>query len=328
MKPSDKESMRIPQSVLNWLLEENNPSVRYRTLTELLDYAQDQSEVIEVKKKIIESSPVAKIFSQIDCNGEWPWSGSYDSPELGIGYLGELGLDRTNPIVDKAVCVFLSQQYPDGSFPNSYSMRKGRENARRNDESCYYALAMRGLIRLGYQDDARVQKALSFVLSEARWDGGYLCTKSYVKNGTKSCIRGSKNVLLLFAELPDLWKTDECQRLVAYFFDRNVFFKRNDHTQFVRGAPSTVYPFHYRFGILEPVYALSKMGYGSHASLSAAWEFLAEKKDETGKFILDWTVPKCAFNPEKKGSANKWVTLYAYLSMKQQENCVVVANTE
>ena len=149
--------MKIPQNVLNWLLEENNPSVRYRTLTELLDYAQDQSEVIEVKKKIIESGPVAKIFSQIDCNGDWPWSGSYDSPELGIGYLGELGLDRTIPIVDKAVCVFLSQQYPDGSFPSSYSIRKGRETARRN-----YALVMRGLIRLGYQDDARVKKGSLF----------------------------------------------------------------------------------------------------------------------------------------------------------------------
>jgi len=312
--------MKIPENVLNWLLEAKHPSVRYRTLTELLDYAPDQSQVIETKKMIVESQPVSKIFSQIHSNGAWPWLGSYASPELGIGYLGELGLDRTNPVIDKAIKAYLSRQYPDGSFPGSYSMRKGREYARRNDESCYYALTLRGLIRLGYQDDARVRKALSFVLSEARWDGGYLCTKSYVKDSTKSCIRGSKNVLLLFAERPDLWETDVCQRLVAYFLDRKVFFKRNDHTQFARGYPFTVYPFHYRFGILEPVYALSKMGYGNHASLSAAWEFLAEKQDETGKFILDWTMPKCAFNPGKKGKANKWVTLYAYLSKKQKGN--------
>jgi hypothetical protein len=223
--------MKIPENVLSWLLEENNPAVRYRTLTELLDYAQDHSKVIETQKKIIDSQPVKNIFSQIDCNGEWPWSGSYDSPELGIGYLGELWLDST-----------------------------------------------------------------------------------------KSCIRGSKNVLLLFAELPDLWETDECQKLVGYFLDRKVFFKRNDHTQFARGYPFTVYPFHYRFGILEPVYALSKMGFGKHASLSEAWDFLEEKKDETGKFMLDWTMPRCAFNPGKKGNANKWVTLYAYLSKKQVEN--------
>jgi hypothetical protein len=310
--------MKIPENVLNWLLEESNPSVRYRTLTELLNVPQDQSKIVDTRKKIVDSRPVTKIFAQIDRDGAWPWSGSYDSPELGIGYLGELGLDRTNPIVDKAVQTYLSQQYPDGSFPSSYSMRESRENARRNDASCYYALTMRGLLRLGYQDDERVKKALSFMLSEARWDGGYLCTKSYVKDSTKSCIRGSKNVLLLFAELPDLWQTDECQKLVEYFLDRNVFFKRNDHTQFARGYPATVYPFHYRFGILEPMYALSKMGYGNHASLSAAWEFLEEKHDETGKYILDWTMPKCALNPGKKGRANKWVTLYAYLAMKHR----------
>ena len=50
------------------------------------------------------------------------------------------------------------------------------------------------------------------------------------------------------------------------------------------------------------------------------WGFLAEKQDETGKFVLDWTMPKCAFNPGKKGRANKWVTLYAFLFKKQQEN--------
>jgi hypothetical protein len=33
--------MRVEQSVLDWLLEEENPSVRYRTLTELLDRESD-----------------------------------------------------------------------------------------------------------------------------------------------------------------------------------------------------------------------------------------------------------------------------------------------
>ena len=209
--------------------------------------------------KIIDSKPVAKIISQIGNDGEWPWSCSYDSPELGIGYLGELGLDRTHPTINKAVNAFLSQHYPDGSFPSSYSLRENKEMARRSDESCYYALTIRGLIKLGYKGDERVEKAISFVLSEARWDGGYLCTKSNIKDSTKSCIRGSKNVLLLFAELLDLWETDECRN----FLDRKVFLKRDNHTQFARGYPFIVYPFHYRFGILEPIYALSKMGYGT-----------------------------------------------------------------
>ena len=311
--------MEIPENVLAWLLEESDPSVRYRTLTELCDYPQDHVEVIEARDRIPDSKAVAKVLAQIRDDGEWPWSGSYDSPELGIGYLGELGLSRSHPTVNRAIDVFLSRQYGDGCLPNSYTMREGADDPQRNDQSCYYALTIRGLIRLGYQDDERVQKAIQFTLSESRWDGGYLCTKSYVKADTRSCIRGSKNVLLLFSELPGLWETQECKGLVDYFLDRKVFYHRNDHTRFVRGHPRTYFPFHYRFGILEPLYALSKMGYGNHAALTEAWGFLDEKNDGSGRFILDWRMPRCSFNPGKKGQANKWVTLYVCLAAKHRD---------
>jgi len=310
--------MEIPKDVLNWLLEKSNPSVRYRTLTELLDYSADRVEVVEVKQKIPDSKPIVKILSQIDEHSEWPWIGSYDAPEYGIGYLGELGLDRSHAKAHQAIEIYLSKQYADGSFPSSYSARKDPENSQKNDNSCYYALTILGLIRMGYRDEESVKKALNFTLSETRWDGGYLCTKSYVKSGTKSCIRGSKNILLLFSELPALWETPACQNLVNYFLERKVFYKRSNPTQFVQGYPQTYFPFHYRFGVLEPLYALSKMGYGDHAAVRDAWSFLNEKKDETGRYRLDWTLPQCAFSPGKKGQANKWVTLYAYLALKHK----------
>jgi hypothetical protein len=311
--------MDIPENVLNWLLESSNPSVRYRTLTELLDHSSDDADVLEIKGQIPDSKTALKILSQINDNGEWPWTGSYDSPELGISYLGELGLDRTLTTVNKAINVFLSKQNEDGGFINSYTLRGNAGNPESNDQSCYYTLTIRGLIKLGYKNDESVKKAVAFTLSKSRWDGGYLCTKSYVKPNTKSCIRGSKNVLLLFAELPQLWNTKGCKGLVDYFLDRKIFYKREDHSQFVRGYPQTYFPFHYRSGVLEPLYALSKMGYGNHAALKDAWKFLDEKKDEYGKFILDWTMPKCSFNPGKRKNANKWVTLYAFLAMKHRQ---------
>ncbi len=274
----------------------------------------------EVKKKIPDSKPVGKILAQINSNGEWPWISSYDAPEYGISYLGELGLDQSCAMANRAIDVFLSKQYSDGSFPSSYSIRKNPDNPQKNDNSCYYALTILGLIRLGYQDDARVQKAIEFTLYQARWDGGYLCTKSYVKDHTKSCIRGSKNILLLFSELPALWDTKEYKGLIGYFLDRKVFYKRNQPDQFVQGYPQMYFPFHYRFGLLEPLYALSKMGYGNHAALAEAWRILAEKKDEFGIYILDWTMPNCSFNPGKKGKANKWVTMYAYLAIKYKKS--------
>ena len=42
----------MQQSVIDWLLEENNPSVRYRTLTELLDRKPDDAQAQEAKAQI------------------------------------------------------------------------------------------------------------------------------------------------------------------------------------------------------------------------------------------------------------------------------------
>jgi hypothetical protein len=312
--------MDIPESVISWLLQDNNPSVKARTLTELLGQDETCADVVQAKERIPSSKTVAKVLAPIRSDGEWPRKGPSDNcPEMGFSYLGELGLDKTHPIVHAAVEVFLSNQYEDGSFLDSYSTREGHYYPRANDSSCYYALTIRGLLRLGYGTDPRVRKAIDYCLSQSRFDGGWLCTKSYVKKTTKSCIRGSKNVLLLFSELPEVWHTTQCQRLVDYFLDRRIFHKRSDPAQYVTGEPRTLFPFDYRLGLLEPLYAFSKMGYANHPALAEAWRLLDQKRDETGRYILDWKMPRCSFNPGEKGLANPWVTLYAYLAMKYRE---------
>jgi hypothetical protein len=312
--------MVIPENVISWLLQDDNPSVKARTLTELLGQAETCPDVVQARERIQTSKTVAKVLAPIHPDGVWPRIGPSDNcPECGISYLGELGLKNTHPTVQCAIEVFLSGQYEDGSFLDSYTTRENYYNPKPNYSSCYYALTIRGLLQLGYHADPRVRKAIDFCLTQARFDGGYLCSKSYVKDTTKSCIRGSKNVLLLFSELPEVWHTSQCQHLVEYFLDRKVFYKRSDPTQFVTDQPAAIFPFHYRYGLLEPLYALSKMGYGNHPALTQAWQLLSQKRDEQGRYILDWKLPKCDFDPGKRGMANPWITLYAYLALKYQE---------
>jgi hypothetical protein len=56
------------------------------------------------------------------------------------------------------VKAFLAQQYPDSSFPSSYSMRKDKENTKRNNKSCYYALIIWRLLRSGYHRQMAKEK--------------------------------------------------------------------------------------------------------------------------------------------------------------------------
>jgi len=67
--------MEIPQSCLDWLLEPENPSVRYRTLVELLGVPKDDPEVQHAQAAIPGSKPVQKIFSKMHLDGYWLYRG-------------------------------------------------------------------------------------------------------------------------------------------------------------------------------------------------------------------------------------------------------------
>ena len=59
-------------SVINWLLEENEPSIRYKALTELLDYPSDHEDVISAKENVANSKNVERIFARCDNRGLFP----------------------------------------------------------------------------------------------------------------------------------------------------------------------------------------------------------------------------------------------------------------
>jgi len=52
----DNQKTHLKADVIDWLLEESNPSVRYFALTELLNKPIEDTEVVEAKKAIMENS--------------------------------------------------------------------------------------------------------------------------------------------------------------------------------------------------------------------------------------------------------------------------------
>jgi len=59
----------IKDDILDWPLEEKDPSSRYFTLKHLLDKDENEKELIDAKRSIIESSYVTKILSKQDESG-------------------------------------------------------------------------------------------------------------------------------------------------------------------------------------------------------------------------------------------------------------------
>ena len=67
-----KKAARRPNSkIIDWLLEENNPSVRYFSLRDLLDRSVRSIEVQNAKKEIMTKGVVPKILSSQNAEGYW-----------------------------------------------------------------------------------------------------------------------------------------------------------------------------------------------------------------------------------------------------------------
>jgi len=302
--------------VLDWLLEPGDPSVRYRTLTELME--RKDSEVEEAKRAIPDSEPVRKLKEKMHPDGYWLQKdykgrtvgreaeyGSFATTHFCLSYCAELGLDRNQPFVDQAASRYLGLQKDDGDWYEHLS--------------CLYGYNIRTFIMLGYREDERVQRAIDLMLRTVRADGGYLCDMHEKAKGKppKSCVRGAVKALLAFAELPEYYNHERCLQLVEYFLGRNGIFRNHDHAHYVnRDMERDSFPIIWRSNVWEILYALSKMGCGRDERLADAWELMRSRRNASGRYVLDWTPAQCPWRVGKRGEPNKWITLYCMLAEK------------
>ena len=313
----------VSEGVRKWLLESENPSVKYRTLIELLGRSPNDREVMECKREIADSVPVRDILKKMHPDGYWLQKnprtgkvlgegteyGAFGTTHYCLSYLAELGMDRTNSQVAKAADRYLNLQKMDGDFRHHYS--------------CLLGLNIRTFIMLGYRSDSRVQRSIDLLLRTERTDGGYLCDwheGKYKTKPVKSCIRGGVKVLLAFSYLPEYWKHDRIRKLVDYFLLRGGIFMSTNLKELVnKDMERNSFPITWRANKFEVLLALSEMGYGKDSRLGRAWNFMDAKADENGRYVLDWTPEQSPWKAGKRNQPNKWITFYAYLAHKFKE---------
>jgi hypothetical protein len=317
---SEMAMSRIPEDVLDWLLEPSNPSIRYRTLVEIQGHTQSNSEVQQAYTEILNWKPVQSIKRAMQPDGFWQVKvdngktvgegteyRTFNTTHWVLGYLAEYGLTRDEDFIELAANRYLDLQKSDGDFWGHFS--------------CLYGLNLHTLAKLGFGSDPRIQKTLELVFSSVRHDNGYLCDvhagKKRKGKPVKSCYRGSQKAIFGLGEYPSTWNQPSVRKLVDYFLNRQVLFKTTKPDELVvKNAGALVFPFTYREGLIDALYPLLKMGYMNHHNMQRAWELLESKRTPENKFPLEWTPVNKYLNPGKIGEPNKWTTFYAYLLYK------------
>ena len=113
-----------------WLLEKDNPLVRYFTLTDILGKLEDDSEVREAKDETMEVGVVPKILAKQSNEGyrETPrdfYTPKYKGTVWSLIFLAELGADGKDERIRKAREFILNNSQDPESGGFAYARRKG-----------------------------------------------------------------------------------------------------------------------------------------------------------------------------------------------------------
>ncbi len=319
---------------LNWLLEKDNPSVRYFALRELLDRPDEDRETQAARRAIMRSEPVQKILAAQEADGYWVkpghgYSPKYQATAWQILFLAELGADGRNRQVRRG-CEYLLQHAPADH---------GGMSAAANAAPSYAIHCLNGnliwaLITLGYRDDERVMRAVDWLTGAITGDGferwyasgttgpGFRC----VANGGQPCAWGAVKGLRALAGLPAEHRSARALKATAaaaeFLLEHDLAKAAYPYTGRISGEWFKFgFPLSYTSDVLEALLALAEAGYGRDPRLQNAVQLVISKRSADGRWAMKHSLNgKMWADIEAKGRPSKWVTLRALRVLRMTNN--------
>ena len=288
----------MDKMILDWLLEEETPEVRLRTLKEYEKLADDDEKVIECKDKLLHRKTYERGLKKLKTDKPWA---KYDA----IMAFAEWGLTRAD----------IGKDIDDEVF--------GLIKSTGFKMLCGEPLLLRNLVKLGYYEEEIVKNEVDTILKGIKDDGGFGCISTNKKINDpkkphKSCARYTVEFLWLVADLHLLGYRMDCESaLVHYFTKRNIFYRTDDmKTPLVDVMLGTFYPPDpIKIGAHNIVYALRVLGCDPDSeAMQAGYKVLDQHRLENGRYILTASKSVPAFKAGNVGEENKWITLYAYMA--------------
>jgi hypothetical protein len=327
---------RLNDDPLPWLLEPDNPAVRYFSLTDLLDRPPDDREVAAAKSAINASHPVRAILEAQDPGGYWVkpgpgYSPKYRSTVWQLIFLDQLGADSSDARL-RAGCeyVLAYSQAPNGGFGASGQLAE-RRPPNSTALHCLNGNLLRALLNFGYYDDERVRQSIEWQarsITGDRFDDYYKSGTASAgfgcgANGGQACAWGAIKALRALARVPASLQTPQVKKATragaAFLLSRDPAQAdypagdgRVSGSWFRLGFPSG-----YVADVLQNLEVLAEVGHGRDRRLRPAIDWLLSKQDARGRWKNQYAYAgKLWADFEPQGSLSKWVTLRACRVLK------------
>jgi len=353
------ELFQINQSVIDWLLEEDNPPVKYLTLTRITNETGNAERITSLKNMINTYSPIAEILKHQKEKTYW-FDKSKDknyTKYLGtfwqIHFLSELYAQKTEAIGNAIEHLFSTGQAPNGGFSVT-----GTDSG---SIVCLTSNIFRALVHFGYLNDERAQIALNFILDRI------VDTKGIIRCGDTfslltSCFMTLPKVLLALTSIPKSNRSSHVteginiciNRLLEnhiykylpeknkewmdyfgeqgfkgkqIFEERDKFLARNPSMGKIAkaGWMKFGFPLSYNSDALEVMYALATAEISYSPEMHDALE-LIKTKSQAGRWINEKKFPsKMYAEIEPYQKASKWLTFRALLVLKYYNQLHIIS---
>jgi hypothetical protein len=315
---------------IQWLLEPQNPSVRYWTLKDIMGIPEDEASVSQARETIIHFPPVRAILKQQHPHGYWGSLDSFYLPKYRATYhqlliLSELGTPRLDPIEKAIELMFEHYQYESGHFSmNRIKTARGKRSTLR-DGVCLTGNMVGALIRFGYLHDERTQRAINFLC--ATHEHGWSCRAYPINRGKVfplHCYMGGIKPLRALSMIPEAERTQMVQDIIReeieIYLENEIFMYLKDKNGERKAKPGWRrfgFPLFYQSDALEVCDVLTSLRV-QDARMERAIDLLLEKQTTEGKWILENTFNgKMWVDIEEKKNPSKWITLKAVRILKR-----------
>ncbi len=324
----------------DWLLEEEDPGVRYLALRDLVE--ADVKELAAARTRAHREGPIALIIKKMEKEGYWVQPGSqyyplYTGTVWSVMLLAQLGASMT---VDERIAAACKYVLDYNLTEHGQFSRNGLPSGTLD---CLQGALCEALFDLGCTDP-RLEKALDYMARSVTGEGiapktdrkaplryyNGKCGPNFACLGTSGdpCAWGAVKIMLALGKLPAEQRTPLMDRAIAMGID--FLFSRDParadyplgYSPKSTGKPSGNwwkfgFPMFYISDILENIEVLARLGCGNDPRLANALQLVLDKQDDQGRWPMehDYTGKVWVdFGPKKQ--PNKWVTLRALRVVK------------
>lgn len=326
---------KFKTNIIEWLLEKDNPSVRYFTLTKFLGKNETEPEVEATRQEIMTTGIVPKILAKQNRDGYWGKAedfyerSKYKGTVWNLIILAQLGADGSDDRIKKT-CEFIlknSQDKQSGGFAYEGSSRGGGYHSK--VIPCLTGNILWSLIRLGYREDSRVQQGINWITTYQRFDDrikepakGWPYDKYKNCWGKHTCYMGIIKTLKTLAEIPENKRTkvvkSTIKNAVEFILKHQIYKRSHNLSRIIK--PKWLkfsFPLMYDTDVLEILDILTKLGYKDNR-IQDAINLVISKQDKQGKWNLETTFNgRFLVNIEQQDKPSKWVTLKAIKVLKR-----------